>query len=85
MTEHEHDDTCSQCGKRIYCFSLPGEQGHMTMSIPAIDENNALNILDDIVKESQDWKREQKIERAIGARTTGQRKGTPREWNPMYG
>lgn len=80
-----HDKKCEQCGKKFFCFSLPGEQGHMTLSIPAIDESNAMNILDDIVKTPEAWLREKKIENRIDARTTGQRKEMPREWAPpMY-
>ena len=82
---NDHENTCPGCGKKFFCFSLPGEQGHMTLSIPAIDESNAVSILDDIVKEPEDWKTEKKIEKSIDAKTTGQRKGAPREWNPMYG
>jgi hypothetical protein len=81
-----HPETCESCGKRFYCFSLPGEQGHMTLSIPAIDEANAMNILDDIVKKPEEWLREKKIEQSIDATTTGERKKeAPREWQPpMY-
>ncbi len=80
-----HPDTCENCGKKFFVFSLPGEQGHMTLSIPAIDESNAMDILDDIVQHPEAWLREKKIERSIGATTTGKRKEPPREWSPpMY-
>jgi hypothetical protein len=83
----DHEETCASCGKKFYCFSLPGEQGHVTLSIPAINETAAMDRLGDIVREPMDWKREKKIESDIEAKTTGERKGNgPREWAPpMYG
>lgn len=85
--EKQEEPCCPACGKKFFFFSQRGEQGDMTLSIPAIDESNAMNILDDIVQEPEAWKREHDIEKQMNdKRTTGRRKEEPPgATGPMFG
>lgn len=82
MSNDEPDKECSECHNKFFLFSYRGARGDLTISIPAEDEQSAMSILDDAVKEPNQWNREHALEKQLGIiPKTGRKKGV-KPWTP---